>query len=620
MNTPADRRELGMNQPIARRDFLNGVAIGIAAGVSTLHRAQAQNTPTANEPALRTGLRGNYPAAVDEFDAIRQGKYAASPLTDAEMQEDYDLVIVGGGISGLSAAYFYRSALGPGPKILILDNHDDFGGHAKRNEFHYQGKTFIGFGGTMGIETPYPYSYGAKALIRDLGVEVERNPEFINRDLERKYGLAAGTFFDKEHFGEDRMVKGNPRLPQFFAKAPLSDAARKDLIRLHGKNPDYMAGSSAHQKRATLAKMSYQDYLLNVAKMSPDALPFFMGSGGRNNKRVDTTPALEAAEHGLVGFNGLNLELEQEFNEGSYLFHFPDGNASIARLLVGRLIPEAVSGKQSMDTIVAARIGYDKLDDPNSKTRIRLSSPVVRVENEGAHVRIAYRNGGKTCGVRSQYCILACNNALIPALMPEIPAHQKEALAYPVKVPMMYTNVLLKKWTAFQKLGVSRISAPCMYHPNAFLDPGSTVGGYQGVTTPEEPILCHMIANPNKPGLPRKEQNRHGQQELLSTTFEQFELKIREQLARMLGPGGFDPAEDIAAITVNRWPYGYAYTYDTLGDPDVPPEQRPHVIGRQRFGRVTIANSDAGAAAFTNQAIDEANRAVQELLLLQGLT
>jgi spermidine dehydrogenase len=617
MSTSSDERELGMNRSIARRDFLNGVAIGITAGVAALGSAQAQSAAPENYPPLRSGLRGNYPGALEEFDSIRRGQYAHAA---ADTQEEYDLVIAGAGISGLSAAYFYRAALGAGPKILILDNHDDFGGHAKRNEFHYQGRTFVGFGGTMGIETPYPYSYCAKALIRELGVEVQRNAEFSNRDLEQKYGLSAGTFFDKEHFGEDRLVKGNPRLPQFFAKAPLSDAARKDLIRIHGKNPDYMVGISAADKRAKLAKMSYQDYLLNIAKMSPDALPFFIGAGGRNNKRVDTTPALEAAEHGLVGFNGLGLELEQEFNEGSYLFHFPDGNASIARLLVGRLIPAVLPGTQSMDTIVSARLSYDKLDDPNSKTRIRLSSPVVRVENDSAGVRIAYRSGGKTCGVHARYCILGCNNALIPGLMPEIPARQKEALAYPVKVPMLYSNVLLKKWTAFQKLGVSRISAPGMYHPNSFLDPGSTVGGYQGIGTPDEPILFHLTASPNKPGLPRKEQNRAGQQELLSMSFEQFERKIREQLARMLGPGGFDPAEDIAAITVNRWPYGYAYTYDTLADPDVPPEQRPHVIGRQRFGRVTIANSDAGAAAFTNQAIDEANRAVQELLLLQGLT
>jgi spermidine dehydrogenase len=477
----------------------------------------------------------------------------------------------------------------------------------------------------MGIATPFPYSYCAKSLIKDLGVDVQRNSEFYNLDLEKKYGLGAGTFFDKEHFGEDRLVKGNPRHPDFFVQAPLTDRARKDLVRLHGDNPDYMAGMTREEKRSALARMSYQDFLLNIAKITPEAIPFFIGYGGRNNKRVDTTPALEAAEHGLAGFNGLGIGRQEAFSESSYLFHFPDGNASIARLLAGKLIPAAMPGRQSMETVVSARLAYDKLDEPGSKTRIRLSSPVVRVLHDGPPdrsdwVRIAYRNKGNIHGVRARYCILACYNSLIPALMPEIPLPQKDALAYPVKVPMLYTNVLLRNWKAFQKVGLSRISAPGMYYPNTFLDPGSTVGGYRGVTTPEEPIIFHLSASPNKPGLPRKDQNRAGQQELLSTTFEQFEFKIRQQLARMLETGGFDPAEDIVAITVNRWPYGYAYTYDTLADPDVPPEQRPHVIGRQRFGRVTIANSDAGAAAFTNQAIDEANRAVQELLVLQGLT
>jgi spermidine dehydrogenase len=618
-----------MDRPIARRDFLNGIAIGItgaALGRASANAAQGQVAgAAANYPPTRSGLRGNYPAAVDEFDKIRAAQYSQFPISDGDIHEDYDLVIVGGGISGLAAAHFYRLALGANQRILILDNHDDFGGHAKRNEFHYQGKTFIGCGGTLGIATPFPYSYGAKALVKDLGIEVERNAEFFNRDLEEKYNLAAGTFFDKEHFGEDRVVAGNPRLPQFFAKAPLSEAARKDLIRLHGKNPDYMAGMTEHEKRAKLTRISYQDYLLNIAKMSPEALSFFLGAGGRNNKRMDTTPALEAAEHGLVGFNGLGLKLEERFSEASYRFHFPDGNASMARLLVSRLIPAVVPGKQSMNTILDAPVAYERLDEPGSNMRIRLSSPVVRVQHDGPvetarSVRVAYRNGGRISAVRGRYCILACYNALIPGLMPEISDRQKQALAYPVKVPMMYTNVLIRRWTAWQKLGVSRISAPGMYHPSSNLDPGSTVGGYHGVTTPDEPIIVHMVRNPNKPGLPRKEQNRAGQQELLSMTFEDFEVKIRQQLARMLAPGGFDPAQDIAAITVNRWPYGYAYTYDTLADPDVPQEERPHVIGRQRFGRVTIANSDAGAAAFTNQAIDEANRAVEELFVLQGLT
>ena len=619
--------ELGMDRPIARRDFLSGVAIGVSSAVvAGLKNAQAQ-TPVSSDdyPPLRSGLRGQYPDAVSEFERIRGGAYEKFSMPEVAAGEEYDLVIVGAGISGLSAAYFWRTALGNGQRVLILDNHDDIGGHAKRNEFHYQGKTFIGYGGTMGIATPFPYSYTAKQLIKDLGVEVERNSEFLNRDLETKYGLAAGTFFDREHFGEDRLVVGNARQPGFFEKAPLSEAARRDLIRIHGKNPDYMAGMSPEQKRSSLSKISYQEFLLKVAKIDPAALAFFLGSGGRNNKRVDTTPALEAAERGSAGFDGLGLKFEERFSESSYLFHFPDGNASIARLLLGKLIPGAFSGKQSMNTIVGSQLDYAKLDTAGAPMRIRLSSAVVRVQHGGApskteSVRIAYTRAGTVHAVRARNCILACYNSLIPGLMPEIPKAQKEAIAYSAKVPMMYTNVLIRNWTSFRMLGVSRISAPGMYHPTCSLDPGSTVGGYRGVSSPEEPVIVHLVRNPNKPGLPRREQNRAGQQELLTMTFADFERKIREQLARMLATGGFDPAQDIVAITVNRWPHGYAYTYDTLSDPEVPPEQRPHVIGRQRFGRVTIANADAGAAAFTNQAIDEAHRAVEELFVLNGLT
>jgi len=633
MDKTREHCDLGMGRPIARRDFLNGVAIGITGAYAAWGGLSAEAAPGstipdgAPYPPLQTGLRGQYPAAVEEFERIREGKYAQFPLADSELHEEFDVVIVGGGISGLAAAYFYQAALGAGQRILILDNHDDFGGHAKRNEFQYGDRTFIGYGGTMGIETPYPYSYCAKALIKELGIEVERGAEFHNREIEEKHNLGLGVFFDREHFGEDRLVAGAGRLPwkTFFEKAPLSEAARKDLIRLHGKNPDYLAGSSEAEKRAQLARMSYQEFLLKIAGISPDALPLFLGEGGRNNKRVDTMPALEAARHGAIGFNGLGLKFEESFNEGSYLFHFPDGNASVARLLVGKLIPAAFSGKQTMNTIVQAPLDYGKLDAPDSPVRIRLSSPVVRVQHDGPAesaraVRVAYRCEGKLRGVRARHCILACYNGFIPSLLPELPERQREALAYPVKVPMMYTNVLLRNWRAFEKLGVTAISAPGMYHTDCRLDPGTTMGGYRGVSTPEEPILVHLMRNPNKPGLPRKEQNRAGQQELLSTTFEQFEFQIRSQLGRMLGPGGFDPSADIAAITVNRWPYGYAYTYDTLADPDVPPEQRPHIVGRQRFGQVTIANADAGAAAFTNQAIDEAHRAVQELLVREGLT
>ncbi len=632
MSTSQEHRDLGMDRRIDRRDFLNGVAVGIGGAYAALKgvpalSAQQPGARPADYPPSRTGLRGNYPAAVDGFGRMRQGAYRQFPRLDVDTREDYDLVIVGAGISGLAAAYFWRQALGTNQKILILDNHDDFGGHAKRNEFQYNGRTYIGYGGTQSIATPYPYSYTAKRLIEDLGIQVERNAEFQNRDLFQKFAMGPGLFFDKEHFGVDRLVPGNGRLPwpEFFAKAPLSETARRDLIRIYGKNPDYLAGLSVEEKMTRLARISYQDYLLTIAKMSPEALPYFLGTGGRNNKRVDTMPALEAARRGSFGFDGLGLPHEEEFREGSYTFHFPDGNASVARLLISRMIPAALPGKPAMDTIVQAGLAYDRLDEPKAAMRIRLSSVVVRVEHDGppekaASVRVAYLRDGKVHGVRGRTCILACYNGVIPSLLPELPARQREALEYGVKVPMMYNNVLVRQWTAFKALTVTNINAPGMYHTSTSLDPGTTLGGYRGVTTPEEPIIVRMVRNPNRPGLPRREQNRAGQKELLSMSFEQFELEIRRQLGRMLAGGGFDPASDIVGITVNRWPYGYAYTYDTIGDPDVPQEERPHVIGRQRFGRITIANSDAGAAAFTNQAIDEAHRAVEELFIREGLT
>ena len=629
----SEHRDLGMGQPIARRDFLNGVAIGIGGAAALVSRADGQdpanpggNTSPENYPPSRDGMRGNYPAAVDIFDPIRQGRYTQFPLADSEIKEEYDLVIVGAGMSGLSAAHFWRTGLGNDQRVLILDNHDDFGGHAKRNEFEHNGRTYVGVGGTLGIATPYPYSFGAKALISELGIEVSRGREFTNRDLETKFNLGVGTFFNKELFHQDILIPGNVRSKDFVAKMPISEEARKDLVRLLGKNPDYMAGMSESEKKAKLAKMSFQDFLLNYAKVNREVL-HFVGGGSRNSKKVDSTPALEAARQGSMGTNGLGLKFEEErFVESSYALHFPDGNASVGRLLVSRLIPAVVGGKRlDMNNIVQAKFDYSKLDEADAKMRIRLSSPVVRVLNDGpgdsaVSVRIAYLKDGKLHAVRAKNCILACYNQLIPALMPEIPANQKEALAYPAKVPLNYTNVLIRRWTAFQKAGVSRISFPGMWYTSANLDPGSTFGGYQGVTAPDEPIIVHMTCTPGKPGLSRKEQNRYGAQEMLSMSFHDYEFKIRDQLSRALSPTGFDAKEDILAITVNRWPYGYAYTYDTLNDPDVPPEQRPHVIGRARLGRVTIANSDAGAAAFTNEAFDQANRAVEELFIFNGLT
>ena len=216
--------------------------------------------------------------------------------------------------------------------------------------------------------------------------------------------------------------------------------------------------------------------------------------------------------------------------------------------------------------------------------------------------------------VRAKSVILGCWNMMIPYLCPELPPKQKEALQYGVKVPLVYTAVALRNWTAFKKLGIRGVQTPGMYHSTLNLEQPTDIGDYRPALSPEQPILVRMLRTPCKPGLSARDQQRAGHADLLSTPFSTFERNIRDQFARVLGAGGFDPARDIDAITVNRWPHGYAYEYNFLWDPEWPKGQSPCEIGRKRFGRISIANSDAAAAAYTDQAIDQAYRAVQEQL------
>jgi spermidine dehydrogenase len=628
---------------ISRRDFVSGVLMTAALSgtrraaaspdsrsnptlrAAAAHAQGASNASAATYPPLRSGLRGQYPGSFEVAHALRDGFYDGD-LAAADTDQHYDLVVVGAGISGLSAAYFYRKALGPKARILILDNHDDFGGHAKRNEFRHEGHTYLSFGGSMSIETPFPYSHTAKSLLAELGVD----PTSFRRYAQPKrvQGLSSGVFFDREHFQADKVSPGWGSRPwrEFFAEAPVSEAVRADLIRVHEATKDYLPDLDPEQKARALKKMSYERYLLDKVGLLPDSLPFFAGAGWsfRNNMQMDTCPAYVAWRGGAAGFGGMEIKTEPVFAADE--FHFPDGNASIARLLVSRLVPAAIAGAPNQESIIASRVAYPRLDLPENPVRIRLESMVIRVEHLGAPdrgteraVRILYVQDGTTKQVTAANVVLACFNQVIPFIAPALPAEQKQALHYPSKVPMQITNVLVRNWQPFCQLRVHSIHVPNGYHQEVQLDTPLSIGGYESVRNPEQPAIVQMVRNPHVPGLPRREQNRLGRADMSATSFEQIESQVRLQLDRVLGPGGFDSANDILALTVNRWPHGYAYTYDTLGDPDMPDAERPHILGRRAFGRITIANADSGAGAFVNVAIDQAERAVQECLASRGL-
>ena len=648
---------------ITRRDFINGVSYGLAATVAPIDFLKANNIDPYKYPPALTGIRGNHPGSFDHAHklALAGGNYFEEAI---DLGESNDLIVVGGGISGLSAAYFYQERTASNQDILILDNHDDFGGHAKRNEFQVDGRKMLTYGGSQSIESPSYYEEVSKKLMADLGIEFQKFYTAYDFDYFKNRGLTSSFFFNKETYGENKIVRNVPNyrydinhksntkpenIKKVVKEMPISDKSKDEFIRLFLGKTDFFPEMTLEEKFYHLENISYEDYLRNYHKVGDEVVGLFhtmlwslWGVG------TESIPAFGAFSDGLPGFTGLGFTDEDDTSEPEnqmydistydetiegfmsknevsdepYIFHFPDGNATIARLLVRKMIPNAISGS-TMEDIVTAKADYSQLDLPDQNTKIRLESTVISAKNVNGGVEVIYVNQGKLYKVSGKKCILACYNGIIPELCPELPKKQKEALKYNVKVPLVWIQVAMKNWHMFANKGISRAISPNSFFNNMYIDFPVSIGDYQYPQTFDEPVVFLMNHVPTRPyeGLTNREQHRKGRYDILKLSFQDYEDKIIDHLSAMFGSDFKE--EDLAGITVNRWAHGYSYEYNSLFDnaffdgrmPDSMDNERyPHVIGRKSFGNISIANSDSGGSAYVDAAIVQADRAVNELL------
>ncbi|GAB5413173.1 MAG: NAD(P)/FAD-dependent oxidoreductase [Congregibacter sp.] len=633
----------GLRQ-ISRRDFLHDVSIaslGLAlpsVGVLAEEHGAASTGDGEYYPPSLTGLRGSHPGAFEAAHRLaREGKGFPEAR---ETGEHYDLVIVGAGISGLSAAYFYRQRFGHEARILLLDNHDDFGGHAKRNEFHgdetHESAMKLAWGGTVNIEYEN-YSPEGRRLLAEIGVDVQRlYDNFTYNWADNGTGLGTACWFDEATYGRDVLIPelgfrdfSRERLLETLDGFPISESAKTALRDFLISEAPVREELSAETLDDYIHSTRYADFLHKECGLPEEVLQIFRGSTqGVWGVAADDLSVAECLESGLPGAHRLNLPDAADGDEAyPPSAMFPDGNASIARLLVRALIPAAfpnMTEDSDPFDIVTSRLDYTTLDNERSPTRLRLNSTVINVgNNEKGGVDISYLHAEQLQKITADQCVLACYNRIIPHLCPELPEAQKAGLRECIKRPMLTINVALKNGQAIADSGIASAYLPGSMLQMVSLVTGISTGDYNGDWDPDQPCVLHFFSKVTPEtytGASMSDQDKAGRLRLLGMRFEDFEDEVFRTLEGIWGPSGLRPERDVTAITVNRWPHGYARDLLDMEDSAWLASPGPYEIGRQPFGQIAIANSDAGADAYTHTAIDQAWRAVGELAERRSVT
>jgi spermidine dehydrogenase len=621
-NRSGDER-LGMNEPISRRDFVNGVLL-TGAGLMLNARGSQQVSPAdAFDGYGGVGdyghSNGNTWGVMTAGHAMRDGKFEKLVANAIDTGEMYDMVAVGGGISGLAAAIFFQK--NKRGRSLVIDNHPIFGGEAKRNEFRVDGQRIIAHQGSAIFLVPKRGGY-TDTFYNLIGMDRSaftyqswRGPQpeiplsHSPYDAPKNYGFYFGPEFGRKP-GVWVMDPWRRRLEG----APISDMERTELLRwgtgrVEAPRPQTEGDALSRQ----LDSITLEDYLMSRYNISRETVRKFLSpvEGGGYGLGPDVLSAY------------CNFAIENQFPEdgddelGDQMF--PDGNTGFARLMVKTLIPDAFAGARTVDAVWNNRVRFSALDRPHNPTRIRLNSTVVRVEHAGdparaSHVVITYAKGGRLYKVKARRVVVAGGSWTAKHIVHDLPASHRDAYAQFYRSPCLMANVAVHNWRFLYNMGLSGCRWFGGLGDYLTVRKMATIGGIDPTFGPDSPTALTIKILFAKPGLSIGEQGSRGRTEMLGTSFGQYERALREQMADMFAPGGFDPRRDIAGIILNRW--GHAYVNPQPGfffGLNGKPAPRDVLRGRPH-GRIAFANTDLAGASDHRNSIREADRAVQQLL------
>jgi spermidine dehydrogenase len=608
-----------MHESISRRDFLDGT-LRAGAGLILGRRIQA---PSISPAAAWDGYggigdyaraHGNMYDVMMTAHRMRDGDFERAMSSATDTGEMYDLVCVGGGISGLAAAVFFQKSRNG--TCLVLDNHAIFGGEAKRNEFRVDGKTVVAHQGSAIFLVPHKGGY-TNAFYDLIGMDrsafeyqtcSEMPLSHSPYDEPRDYGFYFGS-----QFGQRPGVWVLDPWGRDLAGAPLAEEVKADLLRSRavaepGPRPVTEGDAASRQ----LDSITLEDHLMARHRISRETVRTFLSpvEGGGYGLGPDVLSAYcdYAIQTQFPGDGDATL--------GDQMF--PDGNSGFARLMVKTLIPTAFEGPRTIDAVWQNRVRFGALDRPGQATRIRLNATVLRVAHAGSpasapHVVITYVRGRRLYAIKARAVVMAGGSWTTKHIVGDLPDAHRAAYAQFYRSPCLMANIAVRNWRFLYKMGMSG----CRWFEGLgnylSVRKQAMVGGMSSTLTPDSPTVLTIKVLFAQPGLPIGEQGSRGRAQLLGTTFAQYERAFREQLGDMFGPGGFDPRRDIAGIILNRW--GHAYVNPQpgffFGGSDQPAPR--DILRNSAHGRIAFANTDLAGAMDHRNSIREADRAVNQL-------